>query len=502
MQHLLHGFFIFSFILADGYQQLKRHMRNNKFFTLLQTVSPEIFQHFRRYLKYSVPRSEQFTQFMEVLADLHPNYTPQFIRLELELDRILSIEVNTIGEKIANKRRGNFFFRLYNQLKKFLLINAIEHHPDIQQILWIYVLRKQSIAELYNEALREAIKTTTQSQDWSADRNYLLTKLHHESYYNTLNNKFLAKDHSLKHLLNAQQQLDLFYLKLKTKYAFELENRKYILRDDLVTDTIKKTEINTTDPLLDIYRLLKDQQEDPLNLARYRLIFEKFQQALKNLSPDDQSSIVKYLFNNMAVILRNSYSIDIVRYSFELSKLSVNHDLLNVLGGYTPMNFLNIVETAAALGEIEWLIMFLEEHIIKVPKLQREQVKSVALGNLYFAQKAYKSATDVLSNTKSLDPQVEIRIRMLYCKIFYEIGETEALKSQLHSFAVFLRRSQTFQSQIIKGYLNFIRLLNLITDQTQYSKNYIKYQKLLTTITPLFGRLWLIERLSTPPLKK
>jgi hypothetical protein len=62
----------------------------------------------------------------------------------------------------------------------------------------------------------------------------------------------------------------------------------------------------------------------------------------------------------------------------------------------------------------------------------------------------------------------------------------------LKSFDTYLRRSDIFQEDIVRAYLNFLKLLRLLLEVKQHDK----LKKLLPVTAPLYGRMWLEQQLS------
>ncbi len=473
-----------------------RPMKPPKFLSLLQTLSSESFQRFRRYLQYHAPRSNQYTPVMDFLASIHPKYEQYKGDLRGNIEEILLAHE---AKSMDNKRRGNFLFRLTGELENFLAIEQLKHDPNTRRLLTLQALRQQGAALAYNEALEDAVAELAKQIDLSTDHHYAQLRVFHEAYYNTVNNKLLMEDYGLVYLQGAREQLQLFFQKLDLKYQIELESRGKVVRSaDTPAQTVSTPivyHIAANDAFFQLYQMVAALQQDPLNEELFQRLVQLYREEGVKLNNEDQSILLKYLKNASAKLLRNGSSLDNLRLSFELADLGWRYHIFDVLGGYTTMNFLNYVEIAVALEELDWLEQFIQSSIRKVPKNQQKEIESTAKANLHFGRKQYDEALILLRATKSKDEQLELRIRMLYCKIFYETKATDALLSMLKSFDTYLRRSGTYQPEIVQGYLNFLKLLRLIANRNQ--PNLEKLAKLLPITAPLYGRIWLEHQLAT-----
>lgn len=469
-------------------------MKQPKFFTLLQILPTDSFQRFRRYLQYNTPRSQQYPPVMDFLASIHPKYDAYKGDLKAEIEAILLAHD---AKTMDNKRRGNFLFRLTSELEDFLAIEQLKNAPNTRRQLTYQALRHHGAGLAYNDALEDTIAELAAETNLSTEHHYAQLKVLHEAYYNTVNNKFLMEDQGLAYLQGAREQLHLFFQKLDLKYRVELKNRGNVLRAADASDSdgnkvVSAPPLVTDDAFFQLYQMIDALQNDPLNEGLFNKAVQCYRLEGAKLDAEDKGILLRYLKNAAAKILRNGASLDSLRLSFELADLGWHYNVFDALGGYTPMNFLNYVEIAVALNELDWLAKFISSSVRKIPKGQQKEVEALAMANLYFGRKNYPEALTYLRATKSKDVQIEFRIRMLYCKIFYQDESIDALESLLKSFDTYLRRSDTFQEDIVRGYLNFLKLLRLLLDVQQHDK----LQKLLPITAPLYGRMWLEEQLA------
>lgn len=469
-------------------------MQLPKFFTLLQILSTDSFQRFRRYLYYNTPRSNQYPPVMDFLAGIHPKYDAYKGDLKAEIEAILLAHD---AKTMNNKRRGNFLSRLTSELEDFLAIEQLKNDPNTRRQLTYQALRHHGAVLAYNEALENSIAELAAETDLSTEHHYAQLKVFHEAYYNTVNNKFLMEDQGLAYLQGAREQLHLFFQKLDLKYRVELKNRNNVLRAADASDSDGNKVVSAppsvaNDTFFQLYQMVDALQNDPLNEGLFHTAVQCYRQEGAKLDDEDRGILLRYLKNASAIILRNASSLDSLRLSFELADLGWRYNVFDALGGYTTMNFLNYVEIAVALNELDWLEEFISSSIRKIPKNQQKEVEALAMANLYYGRKNYPEALTCMRATKSKDEQLELRIRMLYCKIFYKNGSNDALESMLKSFDTYLRRSDIFQEDIVRAYLNFLKLLRLLVDVQQHDK----LKKLLPVTAPLYGRMWLEQQLS------
>ena len=351
-------------------------MKKPKLLVLLQILPTDSFQRFRRYLQYNTPRSNQYPPVMDFLASIHPKYDGYKGDLKAEIEKILLAHD---AKTMNNKRRGNFLFRLTGELEDFLAIEQLKHDPNTRRQLTYQALRHHGAGLAYNEALEDTIAELAAQTDLSTDHNYAQLKVFHEAYYNTVNNKFLMEDQGLAYLQGAREQLHLFFQKLDLKYKVELKNRSNVLRasdtPDLAENKLASASPSVAnDAFFQLYQMIDALQNDPLNEGLFHKTVQSYRQEVVKLDVEDRGILLRYLKNVSAIILRNGSSLDSLRLSFELADLGWRYNVFDALEGYTPMNFLNYVEIAVALNELDWLEQFISSSVRKIPKSQQKEV--------------------------------------------------------------------------------------------------------------------------------
>lgn len=238
------------------------------------------------------------------------------------------------------------------------------------------------------------------------------------------------------------------------------------------------------------YRFLTEEKGDEF--------FEKFKQLLfQNKKVFDQIEMKElYLFAINFCIRKlhqgdKKYGLEI----FDLYKegLEANYFLEN--GRLSRFTFNNIVAAGIVLEEFAWVENFIEKYADKLESDYRDSAVSFNLARLEYTRKNYGKAMLYLQSAEYKDLVNNLISKTLLIRIYYELGEYDALFSHLDSFQVFIRRREVSDFHR-KNYLNVIRLVKKLVTLPELDK--VARENLRKEIEGeevLTERKWLLEKL-------
>lgn len=127
---------------------------------------------------------------------------------------------------------------------------------------------------------------------------------------------------------------------------------------------------------------------------------------------------------------------------FDLYQSGLRQGALLEDGVLSRWTYSNIATTALRLGAFDWAFQFLHEYAAFVPEPHREGALSFNLARYHYEVGTYSEAMRYLSRMDYDDVLQNLAAKVLLCKIYYEIGEDDALESQLNSIEIYLRRKK------------------------------------------------------------
>jgi hypothetical protein len=164
-------------------------------------------------------------------------------------------------------------------------------------------------------------------------------------------------------------------------------------------------------------------------------------------------------------------------------------------GELSSYTYTNVMLLAIKKGEFEWAEQFLYDFKKYLPARERENLFKYNLAMFYFRRNDYPKAMQLLQEVTLKDVLHNLDARRVLMRIYYELGEFDALDSLLESFKIFLHRQKDL-SYHRQSYLNLIKFVKKLL-QTNLSdkieKEILRGQ--IESTTELTERDWLLEQL-------
>lgn len=180
---------------------------------------------------------------------------------------------------------------------------------------------------------------------------------------------------------------------------------------------------------------------------------------------------------------------------FELFKYGLEHKILLEQGKLSRFTYKNIVTAAARLQEYVWAEQFIETYTELIDEVYQSSYAHYAKAKLLFAQGAFEDTLSLLSQLEYDDLFLNMDAKLMFLKIYYELGYWDALEALLVSFRRFLQRKSiiAYQKSI---YENIINLTEKLIQIPNYEME--KLAALETEINqayPLTEKPWLLLQL-------
>lgn len=296
----------------------------------------------------------------------------------------------------------------------------------------------------------------------------------------------------------ASDNLDLFYLTQKLKYACEMLDREKTLSVDYQQIMLKE-----------IAQYLEnfDQESQPAIAIYYQIYltlteengdqhFEKLKTLLyehtEKFSPFELKEMYLMALNFCIRKVRKKDD-RYVEEAFILFKNGIENKLLYENDLLSPWTFKNTIKLGLRLKRFDWIEEFIKTHKDDLDEENRENALNYNLADLYYYKNDLDKAQDLLQRVEFSDVFYALSSKMMLLKIYYEKQEIEALYNLLASFKIYLRRNKLISNNVRKTYLNFISLLSQIAKGDQRMIPALREK--ITNTELLTARKWLLERL-------
>lgn len=304
------------------------------------------------------------------------------------------------------------------------------------------------------------------------------------------------EDRSNAELLQSMlDYLDRYYLLEKLKHACHLTANNMNVNTQF--------DLSFFDALLEHYRNNREKYAADRGIELYYAIF----MSLKEANQPEHYQLLKKLLigeldhfninqqrdlfisaNNYCISRINQGDISFQTELFELYQQGLKTGLILDNGLLTEWNFKNITALGCLLKEYEWTEQFIQDYRDKLPIHRRENAYNYNLAHLYHSKKQYKEAQEILSVVQFSDVKYHLSANSLLLRIYYDLGDTEALLSLIDTFRIYIIRNRKMTVEQKRGFTNYLRFAKKLALLKHHAGAYSR-RILEEKLTDLYGKL-------------
>jgi hypothetical protein len=183
------------------------------------------------------------------------------------------------------------------------------------------------------------------------------------------------------------------------------------------------------------------------------------------------------------------------REIFDLYQFGLQHGALLENGLLSRWTYNNITLTGVRLKEYAWVKDFLLQYAPLLGESHREGAVNFNLARYHYEMGALKEAMPYLLRIEYDDVLHNMGAKMLLCKIYFALGETDTLENQLDSIQIYLRRKKVlgYHRDIYLAFVRFIR--KLLTLKPNHAADRKKLREEIEATPGLPEKAWLLGEL-------
>lgn len=263
--------------------------------------------------------------------------------------------------------------------------------------------------------------------------------------YDYVGSKVRAGDTNLQEVGN---HLDTFYIASKLKQACLAQSHSAVYKkeyqDELLTQILHYVEQHPSifdQPAIaiyyNIYKGITEVQQEGY-FPKLRSLILQYQDAFSTNEIRD----FYLLAINYCIRKSNTGEPFFIQECFELYNSGLEQGFLldnNVISKFT---FTNAIAFALRLKKYNWVEKFIEQYQEKLPQKQQESTVLFNLARLRHQERKYPEAMQLLAQFQSEDYINHLIGRTMLLKMYYELGEWDALESLLYSMQKYLKRKE------------------------------------------------------------
>lgn len=465
-------------------------MNNSKLINILQTFSSKEKRRCRDWIACPINNQRQdVCDLYDFLWEME--LKEQYLTKNLAWATIYPKETYTDG------KMRQIIHRLFNAVEGFLIHEQLQTKESRRAILLAESLKERTLFKELNLVLKKTQKNLQKEalQNWDSLRlNYELETLH-------FNASEQAQRTSALNLQELSDALDIQFFADKLRKACLLYSRLVVFKMNyqpkmlaVVLEQVKELDYLKI-PAIGLYYYCYLAFTDTQKADQH---FQKMMNYLKEYAlqfPPHEIRELYLLAINYTIKKLNDNSRWHLEKAFELYQTGIAEGYLLEQGIITPFTYSNMVSIGIQMEQYEWVEDFLQEYKDKISLEHRESIFQECLAKLYYAQRKYKKAQQLL-----VQIQVKDILRILSCKvmllrIYYETSEFEALESLLDSLKMYLRRKDVvgYHKENYNNITKYMQKLIRVNPFDKQAKQKLKAEILETNI--LATKKWMLEQL-------
>lgn len=465
-------------------------MHKSKVIELMHYFGTKDYRLFRDFVNSPYfNKNEDVVRLYETLSKLGP----KFVSKKLERENVWKALFPK--ERFDEKKLGYLQTDLVRLIEKYIVQIRLEEDDILSFSHQLKTYQKVSSNNLFEQTLRKANQFLKKEKYHDSNfyyHNYLISEIGNAHFEKQATRKFN------EHLQEAANNLDLYYLSLKLKYACEMVNRSTIMSGDyqlqLVEEIRSYLEKNEEMvPAIDIYYSILVLLTDPNREEVYPHLIQALNEhahlfpinELKDMYAYARNYCIKKLNQGNEPYLQELMNLYMTTLE---NKVLLDNDILS------HSAYINIVKVGVRLKDYAATERFIEDYKDAVEAHFQDSAYAFAKATLDYERKEYREALFQLHQVEFNDVYYALNSKMLLLRIYYELEDIDPLLSLIESFKVYIKRNKLVDNAAKTRYNNLLSFLAKVlktpdgeNQKLQAILNKVNETKKVTSIK------WLIE---------
>ena len=377
------------------------------------------------------------------------------------------------GEPFDDRQLRYTFTYLLEKIEWFLAYREFDKTPALPELALASAYRKKGLEKHFNQAWRRAAKEAT-DMPVGLNKSHAQFELAFEQYFFSEKQKRTREGN----LQTVHDSFDEYVVIGKLRLACLMAAQQKVVKVEydlsflpLIIKWLEKNEL-LQKPAIGMYYhcYLALTENDEKHFKRFRQLLELHG---SQFDPSEVKDILLMAIN-FCIRQLNLGKRHFIQEAYDLYKLGLKNNLLTDGGLMSRFTYKNIVALGLGLEEFEWVEQFISNWQSKLEKQYQESSYRFNLAKLFFTKKDYTSAMPLLAQVDDSDFLLMLDAKVLLLKMYFEMGEWDALDSLLASFKTYLRRKKQigYHEQHYKSLLRYTSKLLKINhfDKTQLER--------------------------------
>lgn len=381
-------------------------------------------------------------------------------------------------------------------IERYLAIRTIEQKPAAMPLALAEAYRKLNLQKHYDQTIRTAEEILKNEPDRPADYYSNLYSLEFEKYRSLSARRQLDE----VNLQAVSDKLDDAYLAQKLKQTcFSISHRRMYTRE---------YDLGLLPHLLEVASAERYQKTPAISLyyhgyfaltqSNEEFHFKKFKEqliAFGNEFPRDELRDLYLLATNYCIKRVNEDAPHFADEALDLYKEALRKKVLQTNGILSHITFSNITAIGLLTEDFSFTENFLNDYKSALSGEYREPIFSFNLARLEYQRGDFDKALDLLRREVYRDLLLNLSVKTVTAKIYFEIKEFDLLFSHLDAMQQFIRRKKVMGYHR-ENFQNFLSLLRKIVEMPDFAKaEKITIKKEIEGVKSVAERRWLLKQL-------
>ena len=459
-------------------------MQNTVAYQLFQSLSANEVLRFEKFLN-----SPYFNQRQDV-RDLLGNF-----RHAAELPDKKALFAQLYPDQAFNNLQLNYVLGFFaERLEQFLACEELQSDHFQQQLLRCRAFRKRGLSRHFERNAQTLARARGQAPLRNAEYWLQTYQLESEVFAQQMPGSRIAPDNLPRLIYAFNQFVALESLRwASTAHALSAVS-KGAAQELPFTDTAISYAESSQEPATMLLRESLEVLRNPAAETAFQRLKTLISTHAPLFSPTEARDILMAAIN-FCIRRHNQGDKHYTREALELYKKGLDTGILLEQEQLSRYTYGNINNLAHLVGETAWAKKFLDTYRPCLPAAEREKVYQYNIAIHHFRCSEYAQALELLRDIEFSEVFVNLDVRKMLVRSYFELGEWPALFSLLDSFRAYLRRQKQLGYHR-ESYLNFLKFTLRVEKTMRTGK--AKRQALARRIaaTPSVAeREWLLGKL-------
>lgn len=469
-------------------------MEKSKLISLVATLSKSEFREFGKYLE-GVPyqKTGGVYKLYKYLKTHHPDLPAKYIDKDYIQKKLYKTTNN------PKKHLYDNISQLSISLEDFLIKKRLETNTDTKNLLLLEVYKERQLDGLFFQKINAIEKQWDKKQvpgikHLYDEYNLKRTCLMHPNF------SVLNKEKAPENLTVLIELLDKFYFAAKLHWtmvnnatnnfvnASKKEKSQFFIEDIIKYSSLEQFQATPQIKFLSKFT-------EAIHQRSFDNYIELKNDFFKNLSIYDESE--KYdIFIMLGACFNNSNHPNSFNELFELNRFGVEQRLLFENGYLSADYFINIVNVAGKVNELDWAEEFIKDYQVFIAEKYQKDIALFCESTLCSLRNDFNGALEKLHQIEKYhNVFCEILAKCTQLQCYYELDFDDSFEALTKSFSKFLKSKNTINDSFRENFLKFIFYAKeLKKDKDSKNKENNEVLKKIETEPYVPYQFWLLNK--------